>query len=332
MRGFSLSLVLMFLSSFSAEAYHPCARELIQADIPLKAELALAKELWPFVATYPFVDDIGREVLVVFSSHYPLSKKIKIPGFQHQFSLAESGLILLRKHPDFYFFKEKDFRKIWRPEDFSEELYKQHKAQTLKKIRKITGCYNISDAEIEKIIKNSFAKAWKRVTDPHYKPKNPQARDPAILEQAQRAFSAALKESDVSGNMVREFAQIGELRGAKYIMLPFFKAPPMADFKDFAQREISTTIHLAHLQWAIEVMHKLGYQSLIGREIKRLLQEKLRDPDYNSPDWAQGVAQSLQEEFQAQKHNPLRQKILQMAEVNPYQGWPQYVANQKFVW
>ena len=110
-----LKLLVAFLlvgQSIFSWAQGPCENFLRTAHIPLQAELALIRHHKPLLVTYPFVNDVGHEVLAVFYYKFPINAKNKIPELTLANTKTERLLVLLRQHPDFYFFKKKDFKRI----------------------------------------------------------------------------------------------------------------------------------------------------------------------------------------------------------------------------
>jgi len=114
MRCLRMLLVMLLVSpSWAAGALGHCEQLLRSANIPLQAELAFVRHHKPLLVTYPFVNEIGNEVLVVFYYKFPVHKQHQIPRITWRpTSKIDRLLVLLRHHPDFYFFKKKDFQSL----------------------------------------------------------------------------------------------------------------------------------------------------------------------------------------------------------------------------
>ena len=326
---------MILLSSLfipAAWADNACERALTFTEVPLQAELALAQDLWPFVATYPFVDDEGREVLVVFFHKYPLTKHSALENYAHHYSLRERTLMLFHHHPDFYVFKEKDFNRFWKPFDFLSP--QTRKAQYVAQLKKATGLREVSDAEIEASIDKAFATAMHHL-ETGEKVADRFADNPAlqakITAAAHEAFTRAAQKTFADSTPWREFPGLNAMRTAKFILLPFLTAPVLSDFDDAQQRETSASIHNLHLKWAIDVMGKLGYHSLVGQEVRRVMQQLLQD-GHESPNWIYSIKNALRQEIKDKKLVSLCHKIQQLVEINPYSTWRQTVTSEKKVW
>ena len=164
-------------ASLMAKPYKsPCLKELIAADIPGQAEIKLITELSPHLVTYPFVDQDGHQILVVFYHKFPFkSVHIIKDAPTAPKSLKERYLAFRHRHPDFYYFDENDFKRIHHPAHYAP-------GDAGTKIHKILTDPTWAVREFRERDQGRLAKA-KVVLLPFLRPYLIDARDPENPEQ-----------------------------------------------------------------------------------------------------------------------------------------------------
>ena len=126
--GKSGALVLGFLA-FSlvlpcALAQNDCAANLVFKNtspdpVILQTEINLMEEFRPFVTTYPFLDQNGREVLVVMAKKFPLSRNFPIMEIPTPQGFKERWKNFIGTWPKYYYFEREELADLIAAKDLA---------------------------------------------------------------------------------------------------------------------------------------------------------------------------------------------------------------------
>jgi len=111
----TLLLVLVACPAWAAD----CAAYLRSADFLQQAELHFIRQIKPLAATYPFINDMGHEILAVLYWKFPLDRQHDLPELKLPSSKLQRLWAVLHQHPDYYYFSKRNFRQIRHLESFT---------------------------------------------------------------------------------------------------------------------------------------------------------------------------------------------------------------------